>query len=147
MSDIISKFDDLKITYECINSCGKMISQSITIINEDILDNPYFIRYLIKYANKKWHFVPDGFEYDYDCNSVVDLLLSIIKTPEDKDMFIKDLFKTPEKLIYQINLKCIDLSNIIKIYLKSEWNRVKIESQWKKYSSKKQGKEIDKLSS
>lgn len=139
LSEIIADFDQLRTACECIN----ILSRSG--INKDIFENPYFVKNLINYAKDSGYDVTNEIK-DYNCKYVSNLFKDVIKTPDDKDKFIRIFLSSQEQLIHGINDNCSDLSNKVRIYLKSEWNRVKIESQGKRYSSKKQEKEINKLS-
>ena len=129
--------------YELINEHGEELANHT--LNEEIALNPSFISYLTKNAKKKNIDTKETSCYINNLNETIDLFLEINKSPDDTQAFIDNLYDEPAKIVDRINTNNKYLEKMTQAYLKSEWNRVKQESNGKKYDSKRQDEEIEKV--
>lgn len=129
--------------YELINEHGNDLANHT--MNEEIALNPSFISYLTKIANEKNIHIKETAFYINDINETIDLFLELNQTAEDTQSFIDNLYNEPAKVIDKINMNNNYLKEMTQAYLKSEWDRVKQESNGKKYNSETQDKKIEKV--
>ena len=140
IQEINSNYELLSDAYQCLEDYGEELRENI--LNEEIVHNDYFQKNLFEFANKKGITVHPRDEYVDDNDKIVDLFLKVITTNEEREEFMGCLFIRPGHIVNAIQDKINYLTNLMQVYLKSEWNRVKKEAEGKKYSTKNQEKEL-----
>ena len=114
-------------------------------MDEEVVTNPSFIKYLYNYAISHNIKVKPFDLYIGNAEAVVDLYLEINTTAQSNDEFLNELMNSPEKLLLKLNCEIEEFVKNIQIYLKNEWNRVKMEASSKNFTNKKKAKELEQF--
>lgn len=136
-------YENLLTSYFCINECGEMLFNHE--MDEEVVTNPSFIKYLYNYAISHNIKVKPFDLYIGNAEAVVDLYLEINTTAQSNDEFLNELMNSPEKLLLKLNCEIEEFVKNIQIYLKNEWNRVKMEASSKNFTNKKKAKELEQF--
>lgn len=136
-------YENLLISYSCINECGERLFNHK--MNEEVVTNPSFIKYLYNYALSHNINVKPFDLYIGNVEAVVDLYLKTNNTSQLNDEFLDELMNSPENLLLKLNGEIEVFVENIQIYLKNEWNRAKMEAGSKKFTNKKKAKELEQF--
>lgn len=141
---INSKYLSLLNSYNCINECrDEFINNGFS---KELAINPTFINFLIDYAKLENYTTKPFIEYIKDYSSVEELFFQFNSSEEKIKKFINKFINYPEELMSEIDLEIEEYIRLIQIYLKAEWDRVKMEANNKSFLSKnKIKKEIETL--
>lgn len=144
---IIKIMNDLQsltlICYDIIDCINRYLTEDDHIDLErysiqNLYDKEVYVQeFIIRFC--KWNNIPVGDVNFINRKSVVEKCLKKIK---ENDILWKELeinfIKDMENTQFNIDHKMNQFKKYVQIYLKSEWNRVKYESQGKKYEKETQ---------